>query len=83
MAEGVLWMRLPLPMKLDQVNIYALDDGDGWTLVDTGFHPRRGIAIWETLLVGPLAEILVQRDDRDAPSPRSRMQSRLVPAPRR
>lgn len=28
-AEGVLWMRLPLPMKLDHVNVYALDDGDG------------------------------------------------------
>ena len=28
-AEGVLWLRLPLPMALDHVNIYALDDGDG------------------------------------------------------
>jgi glyoxylase-like metal-dependent hydrolase (beta-lactamase superfamily II) len=36
-AEGMLWMRLPLPMKLDHVNVYALDDGDGWTIVDTGF----------------------------------------------
>ena len=33
-AEGVLWMRLPLPMALDHVNVIALDDGDGWTLVD-------------------------------------------------
>jgi glyoxylase-like metal-dependent hydrolase (beta-lactamase superfamily II) len=35
-APGVLWMRLPLPMALDHVNVYALDDGDGWTMVDTG-----------------------------------------------
>ncbi len=28
-APGVLWMRLPLPMALDHVNVYALDDGDG------------------------------------------------------
>ena len=34
-AEGVLWLRLPLPMALDHVNILALDDGDGWTLIDT------------------------------------------------
>ena len=54
-AEGVLWMRLPLPMALDHVNIYALDDGDGWTVVDTGFHSRRGVALWERLLSGPLA----------------------------
>ena len=24
-APGVLWFRLPLPMKLDHVNIYALE----------------------------------------------------------
>ncbi len=54
-APGVLWMRLPLPMKLDHVNVYALDDGDGWTLVDTGFDTRRGRAIWRALLSGPLA----------------------------
>jgi hypothetical protein len=34
-APGVLWMRLPLPMKLDHVNVYALDEGDSWTLIDT------------------------------------------------
>lgn len=54
-AEGILWARLPLPMKLDHVNVYALDDGEGWTLVDTGFDTRKTQAIWETLLAGPLA----------------------------
>ncbi len=54
-APGILWMRLPLPMALDHVNVYALDDGDGWTIVDTGLHSRRSIAIWEALLSGPLA----------------------------
>ncbi|SFR37574.1 MBL fold metallo-hydrolase [Litoreibacter janthinus] len=53
-AQGILWMRLPLPMKLDHVNIYALDDGDSWTIVDTGFYSKRGVAIWEKLLAGPL-----------------------------
>jgi glyoxylase-like metal-dependent hydrolase (beta-lactamase superfamily II) len=54
-ADGVLWMRLPLPMALDHVNVYALDDGDSWTIVDTGFDSRKTRAIWETLLAGPLA----------------------------
>ena len=53
-APGVLWMRLPLPMKLDHVNVYALDDGGSWTIVDTGFHSARGLAIWRELLAGPL-----------------------------
>ncbi|PCJ76234.1 MAG: MBL fold hydrolase [Rhodobacteraceae bacterium] len=53
-AEGVLWMRLPLPMRLDHVNVYALDDGDSWTVIDTGFNSKRGQAIWEKLMAGPL-----------------------------
>lgn len=54
-APGVLWMRLPLPMALDHVNVFALDDGHGWTIVDTGFDSKRGRAIWAQLLAGPLA----------------------------
>lgn len=53
-AEGVLWLRLPLPMRLDHVNAFALDEGDGWTVIDTGFDSRRSRAIWEALLSGPL-----------------------------
>lgn len=54
-AEGVLWLRLPLPMALDHVNIYALDDGGGWTVVDTGLNTRRTRAAMEAALAGPLA----------------------------
>jgi len=60
-AEGVLWFRFPLPMALDHVNIYALDDGDGWTLIDTGIDSRKSRAIWETVLAGPLAGKPVHR----------------------
>lgn len=54
-VEGVLWLRLPLPMALDHVNCYALADADGWTLIDTGLDSRRSRAIWTDLLAGPLA----------------------------
>ncbi len=59
--SGILWLRLPLPMKLDHVNIYALDEGDSWTIVDTGFHSKRGEAIWEGLLDGALGSKPVGR----------------------
>lgn len=55
LAPGILWMRLPLPMALDHVNVYALDDGDGWTIIDTGMDNSRTRAIWQALLDGPLA----------------------------
>ncbi len=55
-AKGVLWIRLPLPMMLDHVNIYALDDGDSWTVIDTGLASKRSKAIWQDLMQsGPLA----------------------------
>ncbi len=60
-ADGVLWLRLPLPMALDHVNIYALDDGDGWTLIDTGLYWKKGRAAMEAALAGPLAGKPVRR----------------------
>lgn len=53
-APGVLWMRLAMPMALDHINVYALRDGDGWTLVDTGLNLPATRAEWEALLAGPL-----------------------------
>lgn len=60
-APGVLWARIPLPMHLDHVNVYILDDGNGWTVVDTGLNTKRTIAIWQELLDGPLAGKPVRR----------------------
>ena len=60
-AEGVLWMRLPLPMALDHVNIFALDDGDGWTVVDTGWSSRKTRALWQQMMEGPLGGKPVRR----------------------
>jgi len=35
-APGVLWVRMPLPFALDHINLWLLQDGPGWTAVDTG-----------------------------------------------
>ncbi|MCT4331498.1 MBL fold metallo-hydrolase [Paracoccus sp. YLB-12] len=60
-APGVIWLRLPLPMALDHVNVYALREADGWTVVDTGFDTRRARAIWQRLRSGPLQGLPVVR----------------------
>jgi len=60
-ADGVLWLRLPLPMALDHVNVFALDDGDGWTLIDTGIGTKRGREAMEAALAGPLKGKPVRR----------------------
>lgn len=53
-APGILWARLPLPMTLDHVNVYALEDGLGWTIVDTGMDTEAARAAWDALRAGPL-----------------------------
>jgi len=60
-AEGVFWLRIPLPMALDHVNAYALRDADGWTLIDTGLDTARTREIWATALAGPLRGAPVAR----------------------
>lgn len=52
---GVLWLRVRLPFALDHVNLWVLDDGDSWTLVDTGVANDATRAVWERALSGPLA----------------------------
>lgn len=53
-APGVLWLRLPLPMALDHINVYAVEDGDGWALVDTGLATADSRAAWDLAMAGPL-----------------------------
>ena len=61
LTSGIFWIRLPLPMALDHVNVYAVDDGDGWTLIDTGLDTQKTRELWEKLLAGPLAGKPVRR----------------------
>ena len=49
-APGVLWMRMPLPMALNHINLWAIDDGDdGWAVVDTGMRTDETLAAWRQL----------------------------------
>src|SRR5580693_6166383 len=49
-APGILWARLALPFLLDHVNVYFVDDGKGWALIDTGLGDKATLAAWEPLL---------------------------------
>ena len=54
-AEGVRWIRMPLPFALDHINLWVLEDGDGWTLVDAGYGAEATRALWEGHFAGLLA----------------------------
>lgn len=51
-ADGVFWIRMPLPFALDHINLWLLEDGDGWILVDTGFNSAVTRDLWAELFEG-------------------------------
>lgn len=47
---GLLWIRLPLPFRLNHVNVWAIEANAGWTIVDSGLDDARTRQTWEGLL---------------------------------
>lgn len=53
-APGIRWLRLPLPYRLDHVNIYLIENAGGWTALDSGLGTEECKAAWRAALAGPL-----------------------------
>ncbi|MEH6556825.1 MAG: MBL fold metallo-hydrolase [Oceanicoccus sp.] len=53
-ASGVYWVRMPLPMSLDHINLYMLEDDDGWWIVDTGIKTQDITRHWQTIFENEL-----------------------------
>ena len=49
-APGIHWLRMPLPMALDHINLWLVEDGPGWTLIDTGLHSGLSKKIWTEVI---------------------------------
>jgi glyoxylase-like metal-dependent hydrolase (beta-lactamase superfamily II) len=55
-ARGVYWLRMPLPFALDHINLWLIDAGPSWLLIDTGLNTGTTRRHWETLLRGPIGD---------------------------
>src|SRR5580693_2939497 len=53
-ASGVHWLRMPLPFALNHINLWLLDDGDGWAIVDTGIESPATRELWERIFAADL-----------------------------
>lgn len=66
---GIMWLRMPLPFRLDHINLWAIRDGEGWAIVDSGLNTPATVAAWDTLFRGVLADgvtrVLVTHMHRD------------------
>jgi glyoxylase-like metal-dependent hydrolase (beta-lactamase superfamily II) len=60
-APGVQWVRMPLPFALDHINLWLLEDGAGWTIVDTGYATAETKELWERIFAERLGGLPVTR----------------------
>ena len=61
LAPGVRWLRMPLPFELNHINLWLLEEEDGWTIVDTGIALDDIRANWEAVLATHCREKPVKR----------------------
>jgi glyoxylase-like metal-dependent hydrolase (beta-lactamase superfamily II) len=61
-APGIHWLRMPLPFALDHINLWLLEDGEGWTIVDTGFgRGETTRLLWQQVFAARLGDRPVRR----------------------
>lgn len=64
-ADGLRWIRMPLPFALDHINLWLLrdqiDGRDGWTVVDCGVARPEVQALWETIFADALEGLPILR----------------------
>ncbi len=53
-APGIKWLRMPLPMSLDHINLYLIEDDDGWAVVDTGIRGEETRNVWKEIIANEL-----------------------------
>jgi glyoxylase-like metal-dependent hydrolase (beta-lactamase superfamily II) len=62
-APGVKWLRMPLPFQLNHINLWLVDEGAGWAIVDTGVGLPDVRALWEQIFAGlgerPITRVVV------------------------
>lgn len=56
-APGIHWIRLPLPFQLNHINVWLLENGEGWTVVDTGIASSAAKDIWRQVLADKGAKV--------------------------
>ncbi len=60
-SPGIHWLRMPLPFVLGHINLWLLEDLDGWCVVDTGIDNEDSKAVWTSILADKLKDQRLQR----------------------
>jgi len=60
-APGVYWLRMRLPFALNHINLWLLEDGPGWTIVDCGYALDETREAWDRIFAERLGGRPVRR----------------------
>ena len=60
-APGILWLRMFLPFSLSHINLWLLNDGATWSVIDTGVSIKECKDIWRNTFVTALEDRPVSR----------------------
>lgn len=60
-VPGVVWLRMPLPFSLGHINLWLLEEENGWAIVDTGVNVDESKAVWQQTFDGVLRDKGVSR----------------------
>lgn len=60
-APGIHWVRMPLPFSLAHINLWLIDDGDSWSIVDTGMPLPETKEAWRKIFSEKLGGKPVKR----------------------
>jgi glyoxylase-like metal-dependent hydrolase (beta-lactamase superfamily II) len=55
-ADGMWWLRMPLPFSLGHINLWLLEAGDGWAVVDTGIHTDMSKDVWRQTIASVMSD---------------------------
>lgn len=53
-VDGIDWLRMPLPFALNHINLWLLEDGERWAIVDTGVGTGETQDHWRAVFDGAM-----------------------------
>ena len=70
LVPGLRWLRMPLPFALDHINLWLLEDVDGWTIIDCGIASDVTRGLWERIFAAHAPAATARADARAFHAPR-------------
>ena len=64
LSPDLYWGRLPLPFRLNHINLFLIDTNDGWVIIDAGIYSEQTKKYWQSILNGlmsakPINKIII------------------------